>query len=173
MYINLLRFAELARRNFVDVRVNQLGPGQRLLDLGDSLLGFVIEKERVLKTLLPEAFRVDSTKTLEDLKWSSGTLIQFEGYFRSQNAPRLRRDGSVPMIHPSGDIEKDHIVYKEYSHFRLVLPLEPLWFASHSSVAFLRRRSPIRGLGRVHLVSNRDVIASPLWLALPGEPPRD
>ncbi len=173
MYINVRRFAELAKRNYIEVRVNRLAPDQRLLDLGDSLLGFVMENERILKTLFPEAFRVDSKKTIEELRWSSGTLIQFEGYFRSKNAPRFRRDGSVPMIHPSGNIEKDHVIYREYPGFRLVLPLDPLWFASHSSVGFLRRRSPIRGLGRVHLVSDHDVIASPLWLALPGEPPRD
>jgi hypothetical protein len=173
MYINLRRFEELARRNHIDVRVNQLGASQRLLDLGGSLPGFVMENERILKAFFPEAFRVDSTKTITELKWASGTLIQFEGHFRSKNAPRLRKDGSIPMIHPSGDIEQDHVVYKEYRRFRLVLPLEPLWFASHSSVGFLRRRSPIRGLGVVHQINNHDVIASPLWLALPAEPPRD
>lgn len=170
MYINVRRFQELARRNYVDVNAGPLKPGMQLLALGGSLAAFVMENERALKSLFPEALPFDSLRTKGDLERTLGNLIHFVGYFRSKNAPRLRKDGSVPAVHPSGDISEDHIIYKNHQHFRLILPLDPLWFASHSSVAFFRRRTPIRGLARVHSLSGHNVIASPLWLALPAGP---
>jgi hypothetical protein len=137
--------------------------------IGDEW-AFVMENERALKSLFPEALPLDSLRTKGDVQRVIGKLVQFQGYFRSKNAPRLRKDGSVPIAHAIGDIDRDHIVYKDYRRFRLVLPLEPLWFASHSSVAFFRRRIPIRGLARVHSVSRHVVVASPVWLALPSGP---
>jgi hypothetical protein len=170
MYINVRRFHELARRDYVDFNAGPLKPRVPLLALGGLLAAFVMENERALKSLFPEALPLDSLRTKGDVQSVIGKLVQFHGYFRSKNAPRLRKDGSVPIAHASGDIDRDHIVYKDYRRFRLVLPLEPLWFASHSSVAFFRRRIPIRGLARVHSVSRHVVVASPVWLALPSGP---
>jgi len=170
MYINVRRFQELARRNHVDVNAGPLKPGMPLLALGGSLTPFVMENERALKSLFPEALPLDSLKTRNDLQKAIGNLIHFAGYLRSKNAPRLRKDGSIPTVHPSGDIHKDHVLYRDYGLVRLILLLDSLWFASHSSVAFFRGRPPIRGLARVHSANGRDLVASPLWLALPASP---
>jgi hypothetical protein len=172
MYINIRRFQELAQRNHVHVGPCSFKPNMLLLALGGALSSFVIAHERALKTLYPEALPISLIKTASGRQRAVGHLVHFVGYFRSKNAPRLRRDGSVPVIHPSGNLTKDHFAYKKYGPTRLVLPLDSLWFASHSSVGFFRgiSRIPIRGLARVHSVKNGDVIASPLWLALPSGP---
>jgi len=83
--------------------------------------------------------------------------------------------GSVPIVHPVGDVKKDHVLYKDYGHIRLFLPLDSLWLASHSSVGVFRGKSKIaiRGLAKVHAVDEKAVIASPLWLALAGRPVSD
>lgn len=126
MYINVRRFEELARRGYVHINVNPLKPGMALLDLEGSLPAFIMENERALKSLYPEALSFSSLKRRGDLQRANGKLIHFAGHFRSKNAPRLGKGGSVPIVHPSGDINKDHMIYKDYDLVRLILPLDSL-----------------------------------------------
>jgi len=133
MYINVRRFQELAQRNYSQVHSSFFDPRMPLLKLEGSLAGFVLEYERVLKNLDPEAISLASLNTKTDLERSVGQLISFTGKFRSKNAPRLR-NGLVPEYHPTGDLNKDHIVYANYPIVRLILPLDSLWYASHSAI---------------------------------------
>ena len=167
MYINVQRFQELAKREHIQINTAPLKPNTPLLCIEGSLLEYIMENERGLKSLYPEALWFDRLTTKSDLRNSSGQLISFVGGFRSKNAPRLR-NGAVPIVHPIGDIKKDHFIYKDYRLIRLALPLDSLWYASHSAVAFLRRSSPIgiRGLARVHHVGDKVILASPVWIAL-------
>lgn len=171
LYINLRRFDELAQRNHVHTTYYPMKPNTRLLDLEGNLVSFVADRERALKSLFPLALPIDSLKTNSGRHAAIGQLIHFVGRFRSKNSPRLRGE-DVPITHPIGDISKDHHAYAEVGSIRLVLPLDSLWFASHSSVGFFRSTSRIhvRGLARVHLVTDSVVVASPVWLALPAKP---
>ena len=168
MYINVRRFQELAQRDHLQINAGPLKENAPLLNM-EGLVGYVMENERALKTLYPEALLFDRLKTKTDLENSRGQLISFVGKFRSKNAPRLR-NGRVPIIHPTGNINKDHVAYKNYNSIRLVLPLDSLWYASQSAVAFFRglSRIAVRGLARVHSVTSKVIVASPIWLALPG-----
>ena len=169
MYINVRRLQELAARSHIHLNTDVLKPIEPLLNMQGNLAAYIIEAERALKNLDLEALSFESLNSKADLESSIGQLITFLGKFRSRNAPKLKRDSSVPIVHPTGNLDKDHFAYKNYGRVRLALPLDSLWYASQSSIGFFRGNSSImiRGLARVHSMNGSVVVASPLWLALP------
>jgi hypothetical protein len=171
VYLNARRFVELLNRAYIDVRVNQAHLNTRLLDM-ENFVRLVMEYEAALKKLYPESLELSALKTETDLKLSVGHLISFTGEFKSKNAPRIGATGDFPIYHPVGDLEKDHHLYKDFGQFKLALPLDSLWYASNSALGFLRgsANKSIRGLARVHSFDDGVMIASPVWLALPGLP---
>ena len=168
-YINVARFSLMVvQRGMV---VNNMPPTNRKLLDTDNLGGTVHGLEQVMKAMRIEAVPVSALKTPKDCEATIGKLISFRGRFRSANAPRLK-SGEVPEYHPTGDIERDHLIRKAFGNVELVLPLDSFWYASHSSVGFFRSMglSSVHGLARVHSVEGTRIQASPLWMTLPNEP---
>ena len=142
-----------------------------LLETEGRLGGIVLGLERVLEEMKPEAIPIEQIKTKAHCDAAVGQLISFKGRFRSRNAPRVKA-GGIPEYHPTGNADKDHIIRKHFGKIELILPLDSFWYASQSSVGFYRGMGYqcVRGLARVHSSDDGKLIASPFWMALPGEP---
>jgi hypothetical protein len=169
-YINLPRVDEMAiAKGFQLAGLPKFN--RPLLDTEGRLGSIVMVLERVLQEMKPEAVPMDQIKTKAHCDAVVGRLISFKGRFRSRNAPRVKA-GGVPEYHPTGNPEKDHVIHKQFGAIELVLPLDSFWYASQSSVGFYRGMGyvAVRGLARVHSIANGRIIASPFWMALPGEP---
>ncbi len=169
-YINLPRVHEMAvAKGF---QLANLPPFNRpLLETGGKIGSIVIGLERVLPAMRPEAIPMEQIKTKAHCEAVVGRLISFKGRFRSKNAPRIKANG-LPEYHPTGDLEKDHVIRKQFGSIELILPLDSFWYASQSSVGFYRGTgyAAVRGIARVHSATDGRIIASPVWMALPGEP---
>ena len=168
-YINVARFSlMMAQQGKV---TNSLPPtNKKLVDTPD--FGATVHSlEQTMKAMKIEAVPLDSLKTAQDCEAVNGKLISFKGRFRSVNTSRLK-GGEVPVYHPTGDNDRDHLLKKSFGSVELLLPLDSLWYASHSSVGFFRSRglASIHGLARVHSVEGTRIQASPLWMTLPNEP---
>jgi hypothetical protein len=168
-YINVARFSLMVAQR--GMMVINMPPTNRKLLATDNLGGTVYSLEQAMKAMRIEAVPVSALKTARDCEAVIGKLISFRGRFRSAHAPRLK-NGEVPEYHPTGDTERDHLIKKVFGNIELVLPLDSLWYASHSSVGFFRSvgLTSVHGLARVHSVEGTQIQASPLWMTLPNEP---
>ena len=169
-YINLPRFQMMASDK--GYRLSGLpAPNTALLSSDVYLGSIIVALESVLKEMKLEAIPVTNVKTQDQCDAVVGRLISFEGRFRSRNAPRVR-NGSAPVYHPTGNLEEDHHIYKKFGEIELVLPLDSFWYASQSAVGLFRTQGyvSVRGIARVHRTSAAQIVASPVWMTLPGHP---
>ena len=168
-YINLPRFYEMLARK--GLSISGLPPTNRPLLDGGFLARIVLTLEHALETIEVEAVPVRGLKTAKQCEAVVGKLISFQGRFRSAHAPRIR-NFEIPQYHPTGDIDRDHIIRKTFGNVELVLPLDYFWYVSDSAVGLFRSKGLIgvHGLARVHTVEGTRIQASPLWMTLPFEP---
>jgi hypothetical protein len=140
-YINLPRFHEMAKAK--GFNVNNLPSSNRpLLESEGRLAAIVLTLEGVLERMKPEAIPITNIKNKNQCEAVVGKLVSFKGRFRSSKAPRIR-DHGIPEYHPSGDINRDHVIKKTFGAIQLVLPLDSFWYASQSSVGFFRAQGHI------------------------------
>lgn len=169
-YINLPRFQTMASKK--GYQLSGLPAPNTALLSSEVYLGSIVDKlEGVLKEMKLDAIPITNVKTQDQCDAVVGKLISFQGRFRSRNAPRVR-DGGAPVYHPSGDPKEDHHIHKEFGKVELVLPLDSFWYASQSAVGLFRSKGyvSVRGIARVHSTNAARIIASPVWMALPGQP---
>jgi hypothetical protein len=167
-YINVARFSLMMAERGTSID-NMPPTNRRLLDvtrIGET----VFTLDQVMKTMNIKAIPIRSLKTVQDCDATVGKLISFKGRFRSAHAPRVK-NGGIPEYHPTGDIDRDHIIRKSFGNVELILPLDSFWYASNSSVGFYRSMglTSVHGLARVHSVDGTRLVASPLWMTLPHE----
>lgn len=143
---------------------------RRLLDV--ELIGStVFALETAMKALKVDAVPMSALETAQHCEATTGQLISFKGRFRSAHAPRVKADG-IPEGHPTGDLDRDHVIRKSFAGVELVLPLDSFRYASNSSVSFFRSMDliSVHGLAKVHSVEGTRIVASPLWMTLPYGP---
>jgi hypothetical protein len=169
-YINLPRYREMLTLKGFSV-AGLPASNRPLLESEGILASTVLTLESVLKAMMPQALPISHIKNIDQCAAAVGKLISFTGRFRSSNAPRLK-NGIVPVYHPTGDPDHDHVIKKTFGAIELVLPLDSFWYASQSSVGLFRGRSwiSVRGIARVHSSQGLKIIASPIWMALPSDP---
>ena len=168
-YINVARFSMMLEAR--GVLVKGMPPtNRRLLDvehIGSTV--FTLEKE--MRAMEIEAIPVSALKTVQQREAAMGKLISFKGRFRSAHAPRIKA-GAMPEYHPTGDLDRDHVIRKRFACVELVLPLDSFWYASNTSVGLFRSMglTSVHGLARVISVDGTRIVASPLWMTLPYGP---
>lgn len=169
-YINLPRFHEMATAKGFHL-TGLPSFNCPLLSSGIQLASIVFALEGVLEQMRLEAVPITHVKNKDQCDAIVGRVVSFKGRFRSSNAPRIR-NGDIPAYHPTGDVDRDHVIRKTFGPVELVLPLDSFWYASQSSIGFFRAKGyiPVHGVGRVHRVLDGCIIASPFWMALPNEP---
>jgi hypothetical protein len=168
-YINLPRFIEIAAHTGFQL-ADLPALNKPLLETGGPLCTHVLELEQILERLKLDAMSVTNFKGERHCEAVVGSLVMFKGRFRSKNAPRMK-GGRIPDYHATGNLDLDHLIRKNFGSFELNLLLDSFWYASRSAVGLFRSNGyvAIKGIARVHRTEDAKLIASPLWMALPGE----
>ena len=166
-YMNVPRLINLTAMQGLTLDTKEFDPTKCLYKHEFSLIHLMHRLLSVLNNITPEIHNLEKCESLKQV--IDGTFCSFEGVFRTKNSSSI-----IKIINEEdslkGDINKDPLIYRKYSDFKLVLSIDPKWITASTAISnFCSGSVSFAGICCIKRIdsSNRIVYASPYVIGTP------